>query len=64
MKVELHNLTTGVTLANASGTHNGTPFVRAKTALAPGASLQVKVVFSYPAKTAINYTVKTYAGGI
>ena len=59
VKVELHNLTTGVTLANASGTHNGTPFVRAKTALAPGAIVLVKVVFSNPAKTATNYTVKT-----
>src|SRR5260370_13409567 len=54
--------TPGVTLANASGTSNGNPYITASaSALAPGQSGAFQVQFSNPSNAVINYTVKTYA---
>jgi S-sulfosulfanyl-L-cysteine sulfohydrolase len=64
VKVELNGLTTGVTLVNSSGTHDGTPFVRSSVSLGAGATVSVPVVFSNSGTAPISYTVKTYAGGI
>ena len=64
VKAELSGLPAGVTLANASGTHDGVPFVRVSTSLGAGATVTVPVSFSNPNNLFISYTEKTYAGGI
>lgn len=62
LQLELDNLTTGVSLANASGSHVGAPFITLPGGLAPGASVTVPLLFNNPAKGAINYSAKTFAG--
>ncbi len=61
--VELSGLPAGVTLANASGTRNGNPFITATAAtIAPGASVSVTTVFNNPSKVGINYSATIYNG--
>ena len=62
-------LAAGVTLVNASGSKDGSPYLTAMTAmtastatLAPGAKLVLNVTFANPAKTALSYAVTTYSG--
>lgn len=58
-----NNLTTGVTLDNATGLHDGSPYITAAAApLAPGASLTVPLTFSNPNKAAIGYTNTIFTG--
>jgi predicted extracellular nuclease len=55
--------TPGVTLANASGTSSGNPYITASaSALAPGQSVVFQVQFNNPSNAVINYTVKTFSG--
>ena len=61
-QLEFDGLTAGVTLANASGSHAGAPFITISATLAPGASVAVPLSFSDPAKTAIHYTNTVYNG--
>ena len=56
--VALSNLTAGVTLNNASGTHNGDPSI--SFSLAPGASIGIPLQFSNPSNTKINFTAVTF----
>ena len=59
LRVELHNLTTGVTLVNASGIDNGNPYVTiAPDGLAAGESVTVPVSFSNPSRVGISYSVE------
>jgi hypothetical protein len=60
--VSLTNLTPGVTLANASGTDNVSPYITQNPAqpLNPGASITVPLSFSNPANAKINFTPVTY----
>ena len=61
--VELSGLPAGVTLANASGTRNGKPYITAAaTTLAPGASVTVTTLFNNPSKVGINYSATIYSG--
>jgi predicted extracellular nuclease len=62
IQVVLTNLTPGVTLANATGSFAGSPYITAAGSLAPGASLSVPVQFSNPSNSPINTTVKIYTG--
>ncbi len=65
IQVELQNLTSGVTLANAFGTDssNGNPYLTtAPGGLAPGDTVTVPVQFSDPAHVGINYTVQILSG--
>lgn len=63
LQVELQNLTVGVTLVNATGTHAGNPYITAASSgLAPGASLTVPVKFSNPGRVGISYGVRVYSG--
>lgn len=63
LKLEFDNLTAGVTLSNASGTHAGAPYLSASaTSLAPGQSVTVAVSFKNPAKTNVAYTAKVFSG--
>ena len=62
IQVELGGLGSGVTLLNASGTHNGAPYVTSVPSLTGGATVSVPVQFSNPPKLPIKYTVKVYSG--
>jgi predicted extracellular nuclease len=62
-KVQLDNLTTGVTLTNASGTHNGSSYLNATAAnLAVGGTMTVSVSFANPAKVGISYSTRVFSG--
>lgn len=55
--VALNGLTSGVTLTNAAGSHNGAPYVTvANNGLAANASLTIPVRFSDPSNVSINFT--------
>ncbi len=58
------SLPSGVTLANATGTFNGSPFITVPsvTSLAPGQSATVSVQFSDPSNVKINFTPVIYSG--
>jgi len=56
LTVTLDNLTSGVTLTNATGTNSGLPTIGSVVSLAPGASIKLPVVFSNPANLFINYS--------
>jgi hypothetical protein len=57
----LSNLTTGVSLTNATGTYQSAPYVTVSTTdLAPGASATVQLIFSNPANATLNFTPVTY----
>ncbi|RNC65607.1 MAG: alkaline phosphatase [Desulfuromonadales bacterium] len=60
--VTLSNLSTGVTLTNASGMDNGAPFIKPAMSgdLAPGASITVPLTFSNPSNAKINFTTVTF----
>jgi hypothetical protein len=63
INVEFANMTTGVSIDNASGTHNGAQYVTfANGALAPGQTAKVTVVFSNPSKGPIGYNATIYSG--
>jgi hypothetical protein len=63
VNVEFTNLTSGVSIDNASGTHNGAPFVRfGSGAFAPNQSATVTVIFSNPSKGPIGYNAVVYSG--
>ena len=56
-------LPAGVTLANASGSHAGAPYVTLPAAsLAPGATASFAVRFANPSKVTINYSASVIAG--
>jgi hypothetical protein len=55
--VVLSGLTPGVTLVNATGSHNGAPQIQASTnGLAAGASISIPLRFSDPSNARINFT--------
>ena len=62
IQVELNGLNAAIALVNASGTHDGAPYVTSAPSLAPGASVSVPVQFSNPSKLPLSYTVKAYSG--
>jgi len=59
--VALESLTSGVTLVNAAGLHNGAPYVAIDNdGLAPGASLTIPVQFSNPSRVSIKFTPEVF----
>lgn len=61
--VKLAKLPAGVSLANASGTHDGVPYITASaSAIAPGATVSVSTVFNNPSKVGINYDAAIITG--
>lgn len=61
-QLKLNGLTTGLTLDNASGTHEGAPYVTVNATIAPGAYINVPLTFSGPARLMVTYTPKFYRG--
>lgn len=64
LQIVFTSLTTGVTLADASGTFSGIPYltVPGVTTLAPGQSATVSVQFKNPSNATINFTPVIYSG--
>jgi hypothetical protein len=63
INVEFDNLTSGVSIDNASGTHNGAPYVTfASGAIAAGQAVTVTVIFTNPSKGSIGYNANIYSG--
>ncbi|MBI3229544.1 MAG: endonuclease/exonuclease/phosphatase, partial [Burkholderiales bacterium] len=61
--VEIVGLPAGVTLSNASGMHNGVPYINVSAnSIAAGQAVTLPVSFSNPSKVSISYTVKVSAG--
>jgi len=57
--VTLNSLNAGVTLANATGLNNGSPYVAQVVSLSPGASASVPVQFRNPSNQRLNFTITT-----
>src|SRR5450830_1217754 len=65
VSVEFDKLTSGVSIDNLSGTHNGAPYVTfATAAVAPNQAVTVTVIFSNPSKGPIGYTAVIYSGNL
>jgi uncharacterized protein len=62
LQVVLGGLSAGATLSNASGSHDGAPYITLGAGLAPGATATVPLVFSNPSKGVIHYAVSVYSG--
>ncbi|WP_348700019.1 ExeM/NucH family extracellular endonuclease [Duganella fentianensis] len=63
LQVELSGLVAGATLVNASGSHNGAPYITLNSNLAPGASVVVPTSFSKTGGGTVSYSaVKVYSG--
>jgi hypothetical protein len=63
INVEFAGLTSGVSIDNASGTHNGAQYVTfANGAIAPGQAVTVTVIFTNPSKGPIGYNAIIYSG--
>jgi predicted extracellular nuclease len=62
IQVVLNSLTAGVTLANATGSFGGSPYITSNSSLTPGQSVTVPVQYSNPGNLASNLTIKIYSG--
>jgi len=64
MQIVLTDLKAGITLANATGTFNGSPFITVPgvTTLKPGQSASVALQFSDPSNAMINAVPVVYSG--
>jgi YVTN family beta-propeller protein len=62
IQVLFQNLTSGVTLVNASGSYQGGPFITVLNGLAPGQSVQVPVQLLDPSLVAPHFTLAVYSG--
>lgn len=64
LKIILENLPAGITLANASGSYYGQPYVKVNDSIAPGSSVFVQVRFTNPSNAPVTYTPSAYTGGV
>jgi hypothetical protein len=63
LQLVLNSLAAGVTLASATGTTNGSPYITVSAAtLEPGASASVNVQFNDPSNVVITFTPTVYSG--
>lgn len=61
--VTFSGLTAGVTLDNATGKHNGVPYITAGAAsVAPGATVSISMTFTNPARSPIGFSNAIIAG--
>jgi uncharacterized protein len=61
LQLVFESLTGGVTLANASGTRNGSPYITLPQSLPAGETVQIAVQFANPARVPVNYTLRVYS---
>src|SRR5450830_464998 len=65
VSLEFDGLTSGVSIDNASGTHNGAQYVTfANGAVAAGQVVTFTVIFSNPSKGPIGYTANIFSGSL
>jgi|GEM_PF-1366343 len=62
LQLKLSNLTAGLTLDNASGTDAGAPYITLSGPLGAGATVNVPLIFSNPARSVVSYTPVLYQG--
>lgn len=63
LQLKIQGLPAGVSLANASGSHGGAPFITLPTtSLAAGASLSVPLSISNPARLGLSYSASIFSG--
>lgn len=62
LSLQLDGLPAGVTVVNATGMHDGAPFIRIEGGLAAGASVTLPLTLRNPAKVNAPYTAKIYSG--
>lgn len=62
LSLQFDGLPAGVTVVNATGTHDGAPYIRIAGGLAPGASVTVPLTLRNPAKVNATYTARIYSG--
>jgi hypothetical protein len=62
LQVQFDGLTAGITLDNASASHDGSPYITVPAGLAPDESVTIPLVFDNPARVAIGYSAKIYSG--
>lgn len=58
----LKDLTAGVSLVNATGTHEGAPYITVQGDLEPDGSVTIPLIVDNPAKVGVNYAAKIYSG--
>jgi uncharacterized repeat protein (TIGR01451 family) len=56
------NLTPGVTLLNAAGSYQGSPFLSIANGLGPGQSVQLLVLLQDPLLARLNFNIAVYSG--
>lgn len=62
LHLQFDNLTAGITLSNATGSHNGSPYITVPGGLMPDGAVTIPLEFTNPAKNPINYDAKIYSG--
>ena len=62
LHLQLDNLTAGVTLFNATGSHDGAPYITVPAGLAPDESVTIPLLVTNPAKVTVSYDAKIFSG--
>lgn len=62
LHLQFDQLTSGVTLFNATGSHDGSPYITVNIDLVPDASVTIPLLFLNPAKVTVNYDARIYSG--
>lgn len=62
LQVVFTSLTSGVTLANATGSISGTPFLTVPANLAPGQLVTISLQFTNPSNARVNFAPAIYSG--
>ena len=62
LHLRLDNLTAGVTLFNATGSHDGAPYIAVPEGLAPDASVTIPLLVTNPAQVTVSYDAKIFSG--
>jgi hypothetical protein len=63
VQVELTSLSSNATMTNNTGTFNGNPYITVSAGtLAPGASVEVTIMFTNPSNGLITFTPDTVSG--
>ncbi|QBE62508.1 ExeM/NucH family extracellular endonuclease [Pseudoduganella lutea] len=62
LSLRFDGLPAGITVVNATGMHDGAPYIRVAGGLAPGASVTLPLTLRNPAKVNATYTAKIFSG--
>ena len=64
LKIILENLTTGVTVTNATGYVHDLPYIKLPYSINPGQTATVTIQFNNPTGAPVSYTVRADTGGV